>query len=133
MNRVPPNKWAPLVKRPLGEGVQPFGELRRAVPRASPKERTRGLRSLDRDVFLAVLLDVYAGTAEHWDGLVDARERADRPEAGSPVDNVLTRNSQVPVPAFAARVSAPRIRVVVMRSSVAVKGRRIFASAGSAS
>ncbi|SED68555.1 hypothetical protein SAMN05216533_0281 [Streptomyces sp. Ag109_O5-10] len=95
MNRVPPNKWAPLVKRPLGEGVQPFGELRRAVPRASPKERTRGLRSLDRDVFLAVLLDVYDGTAEHWDGLVDARERADRPEAGSPVDNVLTRNSQV--------------------------------------
>jgi hypothetical protein len=38
-------------------------------------------------------LDVYAWTAEHWDELVDARERADRPEAGSPVNNVLTRNN----------------------------------------
>ncbi|MER6633452.1 helix-turn-helix domain-containing protein [Streptomyces sp. NPDC000987] len=108
------NKWAPLVMRLLGEGTQPFSELRRALPRTSPKELTRALRSLDRDGFitrdtdadypgyrltplgqslLAVLLDVYAWTAEHWDEIVDARERADRPEAGSPVNNVLTRNT----------------------------------------
>ncbi|MGW0424710.1 winged helix-turn-helix transcriptional regulator [Streptomyces sp. NPDC003015] len=108
------NKRAPLVMRLLGEGTQPFSELRRALPRTSPKELTRALRSLDRDGFitrdtdadspgyrltplgqslLAVLLDVYAWTAEHWDELVDARQRADRPEAGSPVKYVLTRNN----------------------------------------
>ncbi|MGW0771268.1 hypothetical protein [Streptomyces sp. NPDC002676] len=42
---------------------------------------------------LAVLLDVYAWTAEHWDELVDGRERADRAETGSSVTNVLTRNT----------------------------------------
>ncbi|MFI9810403.1 winged helix-turn-helix transcriptional regulator [Streptomyces sp. NPDC052301] len=82
--------------------------------RESSKELTRALRSLDRDGFtsrdtdadspgyrltllgqslLAVLLDVYTWTAEHWDELVDARERGDRPEAGSPVNNVLARNN----------------------------------------
>jgi DNA-binding HxlR family transcriptional regulator len=106
------NKWGPLVMRLLSEGAQPFSELRRALPRTSPKELTRALRSLDRDGFiahdagapgysltplgqslLAVLLDVYAWTAEHWDELVDARERVDRAETSSPVTNVLTRNS----------------------------------------
>jgi DNA-binding HxlR family transcriptional regulator len=108
------NKWAPLIMRLLGEGPQPFSELRRALPRTSPKELTRALRSLDRDGFitrdadadspgysltplgrslLAILLDVYAWTAEHWDELVDARERAEHPEADSPVNNVLTRNN----------------------------------------
>ncbi|WP_049578694.1 winged helix-turn-helix transcriptional regulator [Streptomyces sp. SBT349] len=108
------NKWAPLIMRLLGEGAQPFGELRRALPRTSPKELTRALRSLERDGFitrdtdadspgysltplghslLAVLLDVYAWTAEHWDELIDARERADREENGPPVNNVLTRNT----------------------------------------
>ncbi|MFG2134075.1 winged helix-turn-helix transcriptional regulator [Streptomyces sp. NPDC048751] len=100
------NKWAPLVMRLLGEGAQPFSELRRALPRTSSKELTRALRSLDRDGFitraaeadstgysltplgrslLAVLLDVYAWTAEHWDEIVDARERADHTETGSSV------------------------------------------------
>ncbi|MFD8549165.1 winged helix-turn-helix transcriptional regulator [Streptomyces sp. NPDC059649] len=95
------NKWAPLIMRLLGEGPQPFSELRRALPRTSPKELTRALRSLDRDGFLTrvtdadssgyrltplgqsllvVLLDVYAWTAEHWDELVDARERGERAE-----------------------------------------------------
>ncbi|MYQ40699.1 MULTISPECIES: helix-turn-helix domain-containing protein [unclassified Streptomyces] len=99
------NKWAPLVMRLLGEGTQPFSELRRALPRTSAKELTRALRSLDRDGFitrdtdgnapgyrltplgqslLAVLLDVYAWTAKHWDELVDAREPPDRPEPGRP-------------------------------------------------
>ncbi|WP_331763682.1 helix-turn-helix domain-containing protein [Streptomyces anthocyanicus] len=108
------NKWAPLVMRLLGEGTQPFSELRRALPRTSSKELTRALRSLDRDGFitraadtdstgysltplgrslLAVLLDVYAWTAEHWDEIVDARERADHIETGSSVNNVLTRNT----------------------------------------
>ncbi|MFL5997203.1 MAG: winged helix-turn-helix transcriptional regulator [Streptomyces sp.] len=95
------NKWAPLIMCLLVEGAQPFSELRRALPRTSPKELTRALRSLDRDGFvtrdtdtgsagyrltplgqslLTVLLDVYAWTAEHWDELVDARERADHAE-----------------------------------------------------
>ncbi|WP_331763905.1 helix-turn-helix domain-containing protein [Streptomyces anthocyanicus] len=108
------NKWAPLVMRLLGEGAQPFSELRRALPRTSSKELTRALRSLDRDGFitraadadstgysltplgrslLAVLLDVCAWTAEHWDEIVDARERADRTETDSSVNNVLTRNT----------------------------------------
>ncbi|WP_328974331.1 helix-turn-helix domain-containing protein [Streptomyces canus] len=108
------NKWAPLIMRLLGEGAQPFRELRRALPRTSPKELTRALRSLDRDGFvtrdadtdfagyrltplgqslLAVLLNVYAWTAEHWDEIVDARERADHSENDSPVNNVLARNT----------------------------------------
>ena len=108
------NKWAPLVMRLLGEGARPFGELRRALPRTSSKELTRALRSLVRDGFithtadadstgysltplgrslLAVLLDVYAWTAEHWDEIVDARERADHTETGSSVNNVLTCNT----------------------------------------
>ncbi|WP_269463365.1 winged helix-turn-helix transcriptional regulator [Streptomyces lincolnensis] len=108
------NKWAPLVMRLLSEGAQPFSELRRALPRTSPKELTRALRSLVRDGFithdagadspgysltplgqslLTVLLDVYAWTAEHWDEVVDARERADRAGTGSPVTNVLTRDT----------------------------------------
>jgi DNA-binding HxlR family transcriptional regulator len=98
------NKWAPLIMRLLDEGGQPFSELRRALPRTSPKELSRALRSLDRDGFvtrdadtgaagyrltplgqslLTVLLDVYAWTAEHWDELVDARERADHAENDS--------------------------------------------------
>ncbi|MFJ9105610.1 winged helix-turn-helix transcriptional regulator [Streptomyces sp. NPDC102405] len=108
------NKWAPLIMRLLGEGAQPFSELRRALPRTSPKELTRALRALDRDGFvtrdadsdsagyrltplgqslLAVLLNVYAWTAEHWDEIVDARESADRSENDSPVTNVLARNT----------------------------------------
>lgn len=106
------NKWAPLVMRLLSDGAQPFSELRRALPRTSPKELTRALRSLDRDGFithdagapgygltplgqslLAVLLDVYAWTTEHWDEIVDARERADRAETDWPVTNALTCNT----------------------------------------
>jgi DNA-binding HxlR family transcriptional regulator len=89
--------------RLLSGGAQPFSELRSALPRTSSKELTRALRSLDRDGFiardadppgyrltplgrslLAVLLDVYAWTADHWDEVVDARERADRAETGKP-------------------------------------------------
>ncbi|MGW1916988.1 winged helix-turn-helix transcriptional regulator [Streptomyces sp. NPDC002076] len=45
------NKWAPLVMRLLS-AREPFSELRRALPRASPKELTQALRSRDRDGFI---------------------------------------------------------------------------------
>ncbi|MGW5642429.1 winged helix-turn-helix transcriptional regulator [Saccharopolyspora sp. NPDC003752] len=89
------HKWGPLVLRLLEDGAQPFSHFRRALPRLGPKELTRALRSLERDGFitrdssggstsygltplgrslLALLLDIYAWTSEHWDEIVDARE-----------------------------------------------------------
>ncbi|MFI8347884.1 winged helix-turn-helix transcriptional regulator [Streptomyces sp. NPDC085596] len=125
------NKWAPLVLRLLGEGAQPFSELRRALPRTSPKELTRALRSLEHDGFLthdadaadytltplgqsllAVLLDVYAWTAEHWDELIDARERADQ-ETGLRVTNALTRNIQNAGTVAGRRATAPEADAAV--------------------
>lgn len=92
-----------------------------ALPGTSSQELTRALRSLARDRFitrapdpdstgysltplgrslLAVLLDVYAWSAEHWDEIAehwdeiaDARERTDPTETGSSVNDVLTCNS----------------------------------------
>ncbi|XKK42274.1 helix-turn-helix transcriptional regulator [Nocardiopsis sp. ARC36] len=85
------NKWAPFVLRLLEHGDQSFNTLRLKLPRIGPKELTRALRSLERDGFithsptgyrltplgrslLALLLDVYAWTTEHWDEIVDARD-----------------------------------------------------------
>jgi DNA-binding HxlR family transcriptional regulator len=85
------NKWAPLVLRLLDHGDQSFNALRRQLPRIGPKELTRALRALERDGFitrsptgyrptplgrslLALLLDVYSWTADHWDEILDARE-----------------------------------------------------------
>ena len=87
------NKWAPLVLRLLDQGAHSFNALRRELPRIGAKELTRALRSLEGDGFitrdppgygltplgqslLALLLDVYTWTADHWDELIDARESA---------------------------------------------------------
>ncbi|GAB3156556.1 helix-turn-helix domain-containing protein [Micromonospora sonneratiae] len=89
------HKWAPLVMRSLEEAPRRFGELRIALPRTSPKELTRALRTLERDGFvsrstagrtvtyeltplgrslLAPLKVVYQWTADHWDEILDARD-----------------------------------------------------------
>lgn len=94
-------KWAALVIRCLEDGPRRFSELRVPLHRVTPKVLTQSLRGLERDGFVS--RTVHAGpsphveyaltplgrsmlepleaacawAAEHWDELLDARERND--------------------------------------------------------
>ncbi|WP_018654433.1 winged helix-turn-helix transcriptional regulator [Actinomadura flavalba] len=93
------DKWAALVLRCLQDGPRRFSELRVPLHRVTPKVLTRSLRSLERDGFvqrtvlpgpkphveyeltqlghsvLHPLAAACAWTSDHWDDLLEARER----------------------------------------------------------
>ena len=93
------DKWAALVMRCLEGGPRRFSELRVPLYRVTPKVLTRSLRGLERDglvsrtvlagprpgveyaltplgrSLLESLESVWAWAAEHWEELLDARER----------------------------------------------------------
>lgn len=93
------DKWAPLVLHCLEGGPRRFSELRVPLRRVTPKVLTQSLRGLERDGFVSrtvhadpregvdyaltplgrgMLEPMYAAcawAAEHWDELLDARER----------------------------------------------------------
>jgi DNA-binding HxlR family transcriptional regulator len=93
------DKWAALVIRCLRDGPRRFSELRVPLHRVTPKVLTQSLRGLERDglvsrtaydgperrveyaltplgrSMLEPLDAACAWAAEHWDELIDARER----------------------------------------------------------
>jgi DNA-binding HxlR family transcriptional regulator len=93
------DKWAALIIRCLERGPRRFSELRVPLRRVTPKVLTQSLRSLERDglvsrtahadpeprveyaltplgrSMLEPLQAACAWAAEHWDELLDARER----------------------------------------------------------
>lgn len=93
------DKWAGLVLRCLEDGPRRYSELRVPLHRVTPKVLTQSLRGLERDgllertvhtapspavvyaltplgrSFLAPLDAACAWASEHWDELLDARER----------------------------------------------------------
>lgn len=97
------DKWAALVLRCLEDGPRRFSELRVPLHRVTPKVLTQSLRGLERDGFvtrtvhatarpaveyaltplgrsmLEPLAAACAWAAEHWDELLDARERDTAP------------------------------------------------------
>ncbi|WP_049563026.1 winged helix-turn-helix transcriptional regulator [Nonomuraea sp. SBT364] len=97
------DKWAALVLRCLEGGPRRFSELRVPLHRVTPKVLTQSLRGLERDGFvtrtvhaaprpaveyaltplgrsmLEPLAAACAWAAEHWDELLDARERHTAP------------------------------------------------------
>lgn len=94
------DKWAALVIRCLVDGPRRFSELRVPLRRVSPKVLTQSLRNLERDGFVSrtvrndpelqveyaltplgrsmvePIAAACAWAAEHWDELLDARERS---------------------------------------------------------
>lgn len=102
------DKWAALIVRCLEAGPRRFSELRVPLARVTPKVLTQSLRRLERDGFVArtgradappavayaltplgrSLLEpleaACAWTAEHWDELLDVRERAYQSSMDSP-------------------------------------------------
>jgi DNA-binding HxlR family transcriptional regulator len=107
------DKWAALVIRCLKHGPRRFSELRVPLRRVTPKVLTQSLRALERDglvsrtvhaepvprveyaltplgrSMLEPLEAACAWAAEHWDELLDARERY---EAGRPVAHPTGRD-----------------------------------------
>ncbi|TDC62305.1 winged helix-turn-helix transcriptional regulator [Streptomyces hainanensis] len=100
------DKWAGLVLACLRTGPRRYSELRVPLARVTPRVLTRSLRNLERDGLVTrtvsrrppgveyeltplgrSLTEVYATVcgwaAQHWDELLDARERYDaaHPEA----------------------------------------------------
>lgn len=94
------DKWAALIISCLEAGPRRYSELRVPLARVTPKALTRSLRRLERDGFvsrtvwaapshavayaltplgrsvLEPLRAACAWTAEHWDELLDSRERS---------------------------------------------------------
>ncbi|MEV6287210.1 helix-turn-helix domain-containing protein [Kribbella sp. NPDC051770] len=97
--RFGPDKWAALVIACLEDGPRRFSELRVPLHRVTPKVLTQSLRRLEQDglisrteyaeperrvvyaltplgrSMLGPIGEACRWTAEHWDELLDARER----------------------------------------------------------
>ncbi|MFA1538402.1 winged helix-turn-helix transcriptional regulator [Actinomadura monticuli] len=94
------DKWSALIVRCLEDGPRRFSELRVPLHRVTPKVLTQSLRALERDGLISrtahadprprveyaltplgrsMLEPLYFAcewAAEHWDELIDARERS---------------------------------------------------------